>query len=184
MDPDAKKSSDISKYLSYVLRHRPDVIGISLDDNGWADIENLSSRLIGVGIIDSIGDILEVALKSGKKRFTISKDGTHIRAAQGHSVAVDLDLAPSVPPALLFHGTAEQYLEAILAEGLRPMLRQKVHLSLDPERAHTIGQRHGKPVVLRLASGLMHEKGFAFWKADNGVWLVDAVPKRFLSRVF
>jgi putative RNA 2'-phosphotransferase len=112
----------------------------------------------------------------------VSPDGARIRAAQGHSVPVDLGLAPAEPPARLYHGTAEGSVAAILSEGLRPMARQQVHLSADPETAVRVGRRHGRPVVLTVEAGAMHRDGLSVWQADNGVWLADAVPARYLVR--
>ncbi len=113
--------------------------------------------------------------------FTLSDDGRRIRAAQGHSISVDLGLEPTIPPDRLFHGTATQTLDAIFAEGLKPGRRQKVHLSLDEDTARKVGQRHGRPTVLRIDAKRMHAEGFLFWKADNGVWLTDHVPPAFLG---
>lgn len=116
-----------------------------------------------------------------KKRFTISGDGLRIRAAQGHSVKINSDLKAMEPPEQLFHGTAKRYLDVIMKEGLRPMSRQNVHLSIDVDTAENVGQRHGIPVVLNIASGKMADAGFKFFCADNGVWLTDLVPPEFLS---
>lgn len=171
---------EISKFLSYVLRHAPQSIGLTLDANGWADVDELLARAPAGGYTFDRATLQEVVATSDKKRFTLSDDGARIRAAQGHSVAVELAIAPMIPPAMLFHGTATGNVAAILAEGLKPGRRQKVHLSLDEETASKVGQRHGKPVVLRVDAAGMHAHGLTFWRAENGVWLTDHVPPQFL----
>jgi len=174
-------SKNISKFLSLVLRHEPQSIGIELDVGGWVAVDDLiaQARRAGVAIDDDV--LRTVVAENDKKRFTLSADGSRIRAAQGHSVAVDLDLVPAVPPEILFHGTALASLEAIFREGLTPQSRQKVHLSADTETALKVGQRHGKPVVLTVAAGRMQADGLTFWQAENAVWLTDAVPPAYLS---
>ena len=175
-------SRDISKFLSLVLRHEPQTIGIEIDAGGWVAVEDLvaKARLAGKDIDEE--RLRPVVAESDKQRFTLSEDGRRIRAAQGHSVPVDLGLVPIAPPDILFHGTATTSLEAILREGLRPQTRQKVHLSADTATAGKVGQRHGKPVILTVAAGRMQADGHAFWQADNGVWLTDAVPPPYLSQ--
>lgn len=168
---------EISKLLSYVLRHAPQSIGMTLDAQGWVDVDELLAR---IGPRLDRETLFKVVAESDKQRFTLSPDRRRIRAAQGHSVEVDLDLTPREPPALLFHGTAEKSLKAILAEGLKPGRRQKVHLSRDVETALKVGRRHGEPAVLEVDAAAMHAEGRAFWEADNGVWLTDAVPPGFL----
>lgn len=172
---------EISRFLSYVLRHAPDSIGLNLDGQGWASVDDLLRQAAKSGRTFSRQDLQVVVDTSDKKRFTLSDDGSRIRAAQGHSVGVDLGLASIAPPAVLYHGTAVRSLESILTEGLKPGRRQKVHLSLDQATARAVGERHGKPVVLQVAAGEMHGHGSAFWRAENGVWLTDAVPPRYLS---
>jgi putative RNA 2'-phosphotransferase len=174
-------SKEISKFLSYVLRHAPESIGLGLDANGWADVDELLAKATNAGRRIDLDTLRAVVAESDKQRFTLSEDGRRIRAAQGHSVAVDLDLAPSEPPPLLYHGTATRNLAAIRAEGLKPGRRQQVHLSLDPETARKVGARHGSPTVLTVDAAAMHRDGHAFFRADNGVWLTDSVPVRFLS---
>lgn len=175
-------SKDISKFLSLILRHEPQAIGIELDAGGWVAVDALiaKARLAGTEIDDQ--RLRAVVAESDKKRFTLSEDGRRIRAAQGHSVPVDLGLVPVSPPEILFHGTATTALAAILHEGLLPQTRQKVHLSADTDTATKVGQRHGKPVILTVAAGRMQADGFVFWQADNGVWLTDAVPPAYLTQ--
>lgn len=172
----------ISKFLSYVLRHRPDAIGLHLDGEGWARVDELieKANAHAEGITLSHERLREVVASNDKSRFTLSEDGAGIRAAQGHSVRVDLALEPAEPPGHLFHGTATRFLESILREGLRPQQRQYVHLSQDETTAIEVGARYGKPVVLTINAQAMYERGFRFYLAENGVWLTDAVPPDFI----
>ena len=170
-----------SKLLSYVLRHRPEEAGLTLDAGGWVQVDDLVAGLNAAGHRIDRETVLRIAAESDKKRFTVSDDERRIRAAQGHSVEVDLGLTPAEPPAVLYHGTAEGNLAPILAEGLKPGRRQKVHLSGDEPTAVKVGQRHGRPVVLRVDAMAMHRDGLAFWQADNGVWLTDHVPPHYLA---
>lgn len=171
----------MSKFLSFVLRHEPQAIGLALDESGWADVGELIDKAAKAGRHYTPELIAEIVATSDKKRFTLSEDGTRIRAAQGHSVEVDLGLPPIVPPALLYHGTATRFLVSIREQGLRPGSRQQVHLSGDLETARKVGMRHGSPVVLVVKAGEMHAAGFAFYRADNGVWLTDHVPRAYIE---
>lgn len=170
----------ISKFLSLVLRHQPETIGLTLDANGWANVDDLIARAAAHGKRFTADDLFRVTANNDKKRFTLSQDSRRIRAAQGHSVQVELDLAPLAPPEILFHGTATRFVDAIKAEGLKAQSRQHVHLSLDEETAVKVGQRHGKPYIFRVEAGRMHTEGFVFFRAENGVWLTGAVPPGFL----
>ncbi|MEH3144306.1 MAG: RNA 2'-phosphotransferase [Methylobacterium frigidaeris] len=174
-------SKEISKFLSYVLRHAPETIGLRLDPNGWAEVDVLLENARKAGKRFDRDTLHRVVAENDKQRFTLSGDGRRIRAAQGHSVAVDLALVPSEPPALLYHGTATRNLEAIFAEGLIPGRRRHVHLSATPEVARAVGERHGKPTVLTVDAARMHGEGHRFLRADNGVWLTDRVPAGFLG---
>lgn len=174
-------SKELSKFLSYVLRHAPETIGLRLDANGWADVGELLATANQAGKPIDLDTLRTLVAENDKQRFTLSEDGRRIRAAQGHSITVDLALAPAEPPMLLYHGTATRNLDAIFAEGLQPGRRQKVHLSVDAETAIKVGQRHGKPTVLQVAAGRMHADGLPFWRADNGVWLTDHVPAEYLA---
>jgi putative RNA 2'-phosphotransferase len=174
-------SAETSKFLSYVLRHAPESIGLELDSEGWTDIDTLIAKANAAGQAIDQEILLRTVRDSEKKRFTLSEDDTRIRAAQGHSIKVNLGHAPSQPPAQLFHGTATRFLEAILAEGLRPGTRQQVHLSADQETATQVGARHGKPVVLCVNASRMAKDGHTFFQAENGVWLTDSVPAVFLT---
>jgi putative RNA 2'-phosphotransferase len=176
----ASRLVELSKFLSFVLRHKPEAIGLTLDAQGWGWIEELVLKSNAAGTRLARNDVLRIVETSEKKRFTLSDDGQRIRAAQGHSVAVDLGLTPREPPAVLYHGTATRFLDRILAEGLTPQGRQQVHLSTDQETAQHVGQRHGKPVVLLIDARRMHQEGFEFFLAENGVWLTHQVPPDFL----
>ncbi len=173
----------LSKFLSFVLRHKPDAIGLTLDPQGWAHIDELIAKGNAAGTQFDRDDLLLVVERSDKQRFSISTDNLRIRAAQGHSVNIELGLVPQEPPAVLYHGTATRFIESILAAGLLPQSRQQVHLSADVATARLVGQRHGKPVIFEVDTSRMRAQGFKFYRADNGVWLTDQVPPEFLSIV-
>lgn len=176
-------SVETSKFLSYVLRHAPESIGIVLDANGWVSVDELLAKANAAGRRLDLATLQTVVATNEKKRFTLSEDGTLIRAAQGHSVQVDLALTPAKPPSLLYHGTAEKSVASILAGGLEARSRQHVHLSSNIETAVQVGARHGAPVVFEVQAGLMSGAGVLFWKADNGVWLTIAVAPEYLTLV-
>ena len=171
----------LSKFLSFVLRHKPDAIGLVLDPQGWASIGELIKKGNAAGTQFGREDLLHAVETSDKKRFSISADGLRIRAAQGHSVAIELGLSAQAPPSVLYHGTATRFVESILSEGLKPQARQHVHLSTDGATARRVSQRHGKPAIFKVEALRMHAKGFKFYLADNGVWLTDQVPLEFLA---
>ena len=177
---DEKRNVKISKFLSLVLRHEPGAAGISLDANGWVAVDALLNGCGKNRFAISIEELREVVATNSKKRFSFSDDGTMIRANQGHSVEVDLDYKPMVPPAQLFHGTATRFLESIRTHGLLKQQRHHVHLSAEIATAVNVGQRHGKPVVLTVKAAEMHAEGLTFYRSANGVWLTDAVAARFL----
>lgn len=170
-----------SKLLSLILRHEPHRAGLTLETGGWVRVDDLLSGLAAMGEPLTRHELDEIVETNSKKRFTVSPDGTRIRAAQGHSVAIEADLAPVTPPDTLYHGTASRFLDAILAQGLRPMSRQHVHLSSDTATAVEVGRRHGKPVVLAVAARAMAGSGHRFYQADNGVWLTDGVAPEYLT---
>jgi putative RNA 2'-phosphotransferase len=174
-------SVQLSKFLSFVLRHQPDAIGLALDEQGWSSIDELIEKANAAGTKFDRHALMHVVQTSDKKRFSISPDGLRIRAAQGHSVSVELGLSPRLPPAVLYHGTATRFVDSILSEGLKPQARQHVHLSLDEATALRVGERHGKAYIFRIDALAMHAKGFEFYLSDNGVWLTDRVPPEFLS---
>jgi putative RNA 2'-phosphotransferase len=179
---DEKRTVKTSKLLSRVLRHDPGAIGIALDEGGWVPVAELLAALARHGTRLTREQLDHVVATNNKQRFAVSADGLRIRASQGHSVAVDLGLAPVAPPAVLYHGTAERSTADIFREGLRPMGRQDVHLSADVETAVRVGSRHGRPVVLRVDAAGLAAAGQVFRRSDNGVWLTDAVPPAFLAR--
>ena len=176
----------ISKFLSFVLRHQPDAIGLTLDENGWVNIDELidkanqSKEANALTLTPAL--IQEVVASNDKQRFAISEDGLMIRANQGHSVKVDLQLKPMEPPDILYHGTATRFLDDILKDGLKAQQRQHVHLSKDVETATKVGQRYGKPVILKTKARLMHEQGFVFYLSENGVWLTNNVPSQYIEK--
>jgi putative RNA 2'-phosphotransferase len=170
-----------SKFLSLVLRHKPEEIGLALDGQGWADIDELIEKAGRHGMALTRELVALIVETSDKQRFAVDGAGQRIRANQGHSVDVDLGLAPAEPPPVLFHGTAETSVAAIRAEGLKAGQRQHVHLSPDEGTAIRVGRRHGRPAVLRIAAGRMRESGHVFFLSTNGVWLTEAVPVQFIE---
>ncbi|MFF2227085.1 RNA 2'-phosphotransferase [Streptomyces globisporus] len=175
---DERRTVKVSKYLSKHLRHQPERIGITLDENGWVGVETLLSAAALHGFAISRAELDHVVTVNDKCRFAVH--GDRIRANQGHTVAVNLDLPSAEPPAYLYHGTVARVMDAIRAEGLRPMTRHHVHLSPDRETATRVGARRGRPLVLTVDAGAMHRAGHVFRVSANGVWLADAVPPEFL----
>lgn len=170
----------VSKFLSYVLRHRPDSIDLPLDEEGWADISVLIEQAGRNGMELSHAIISKVVATNDKQRFALSEDGRRVRANQGHSITVDLALQERQPPEILFHGTATRFLESIKREGLMPRSRHAVHLSDNLDTAIAVGKRHGSPVVFEILSGEMFAVGIKFQRAENGVWLTEHVPAQYL----
>jgi putative RNA 2'-phosphotransferase len=170
-----------SKFLSYVLRHEPGALGLTLDPGGWADLDALVERARAEGRSLSRSLIADVIAAGEKDRFTISDDGTRIRANYGHSIDVDLALEPTPPPATLYHGTARSALAAIRADGLRPQSRQYVHLSSTPSEARAVGARHGTPVVLPIDAPALHDAGHALYRSTDAIWLARHVPPSFIA---
>ncbi|MFC7988507.1 RNA 2'-phosphotransferase [Streptomyces pilosus] len=175
---DERRTVKVSKYLSRHLRHQPERIGLTLDEGGWTEIETLIAAATAHGFPFTREELDHVVATNDKRRFAV--EGTRIRASQGHSVDVDLGLPAAVPPPYLYHGTVARNLEAIRAEGLRPMDRHAVHLSADRETATRVGARRGRPVVLSVDTGAMDRDGHVFHLSENGVWLTQAVPSRYL----
>lgn len=171
----------ISKFLSLVLRHQPQKIGLQLDAHGWADVDDLIERCGQHGQPLSRLFLEELVANNDKQRLAFSEDKRRIRASQGHSIDVDLALVPTRPPDLLFHGTASRFLDSIRATGLHSASRQHVHLSRDIITARKVGQRHGSPVTLTVLAGEMFHRGHLFYLSANGVWLTDLVPVKFLQ---
>ncbi len=171
----------ISKFLSLVLRHKPEVIGLGVDDNGWADVEELIRKANSHGRNIDMETLRMVVETNDKQRFSFSGDRARIRANQGHSIEVDLGLEAVQPPEILFHGTARRFLDAIMRQGLKRGGRQYVHLSGDRETARTVGVRHGKPAIVTVGSQAMHRDGLTFHLSENGVWMTEFVPPKYLT---
>jgi len=171
----------LSKFLSLILRHKPETVGIELDSAGWTDVDVLLRNMRAAGRLIDLPLLQRLVYESDKQRFTFSEDGTKIRANQGHSAQVDLRLPRAAPPSLLFHGTATRFAPSISASGLKAGTRTHVHLSADAANAQRIGERHGKPVVLIIEAARMHAAGHVFNVAQNGVWLVSEVPPEYIQ---
>lgn len=172
----------LSRYLSLILRHHPDAAGITLDAHGWADVQQLISGVRQSRPFD-LATLEKIVRTDNKQRYSFNEDHTLIRANQGHSVKVDVELEFAEPPTSLWHGTAERFTGSIESSGLVPKGRLYVHLSGDPDTAVKVGARHGKPAVYRVLSQEMSQQGFAFYRSVNGVWLIRHVPAEFLERL-
>ena len=171
----------LSKYMSLILRHKPQVIGITLDKHGWADVNELIAGIAKHNVFSR--EILEEIVRSDAKgRYSFNADRTKIRANQGHSIPVDLELSPLEPPEILWHGTGEKNVPSIDRTGLNPGRRQYVHLSLDVQTARKVGSRHGRPVVYKVRSGKMYRDGLLFYRSVNGVWMTEQVPVSYLEK--
>jgi putative RNA 2'-phosphotransferase len=176
-----KQTIRISKFLSLILRHEPERVGLTLGEAGWIPVDDLLGALKHNGIEVTRENLSHIVATSDKKRFAFSDDGLKIRANQGHSVEVDLEYSPQPPPEILYHGTATRFLDSISQNGLQKMDRHDVHLSAETKMTMQVGGRHGKPALLTIRAGEMHRAGFAFRRSPNGVWLVDHVPARFID---
>jgi putative RNA 2'-phosphotransferase len=173
-----------SKFMSLVLRHQPEIIHLTMDSNGWVAIDELihNAEQYANKLIDR-ETLEEIVRTNNKQRFIIDRETNRIRANQGHSITVDLGLSPQTPPDELYHGTATCFLDFIMRQGIKKMSRQYVHLSSTAETAKTVGQRHGKSIVLCVDAKVMHENGVVFYLSENKVWLVEYVPKEFMRIV-
>ena len=171
-----------SKYISLILRHKPEVIGIALDEHGWANVDEL---IAGVSKTHPLTmELLEEIVRTDEKqRYSFNEDHTLIRANQGHSIPVDVEFPEMVPPTLLYHGTGEKYVVSIDAQGLLPKSRLHVHLSPDVETARKVGARHGRPVIYTVDAAAMHRDGHVFYRSVNGVWLTKSVPVKYLQKI-
>ena len=172
-----------SKLLSLVLRHDPGAIGITLDANGWAAVPDLLQKAAAAGTVITPEELEEIVATNEKKRFDLDAASGRIRANQGHSIDVDVEIPEAPPPEELFHGTALRNETSILSQGLLRQGRQHVHLSQDFATARLVGTRHGSPIVFRVASGDMFREGHKFYLSKNGVWLTDEVPAKFLRKI-
>ena len=173
-------SFHLSKYLSLLLRHKPEALQLNMDKNGWVNVDELLEKLQKSGKKVNYDDLLEVVANNNKKRFKLDTENNRIRAKQGHSIAIDAELPEKTPPAILYHGTAQKNLESIQKEGLKSRSRLHVHLSKDEETAILVGQRHGEPIILEIDCHQMLAQGHTFYLSENGVWLTNQVPATFI----
>lgn len=178
-----KQVTHISKFLSLVLRHQPETIGIELDQNGWTDVDLLIEKSNNYGVKFDIEVLKHIVETNSKKRFAFNDSFDRIRASQGHSIGIELGYVNQKPPEILYHGTGEKSVQSIIDSGLEKRNRQHVHLSSDIETAIKVGQRHGKPFVFIVLSEQMYNDKFEFFVSDNGVWLTDNVPTKYLKRI-
>ena len=177
-----KEQTKISKYIALLLRHHPEEADLFMDEHGWVDTQALIAG-IQKTYPDFDMDYLEkIVREDEKQRYAFNEDRTKIRASQGHSVQVDVELKETEPPQYLFHGTGEKYVNSILEKGLIPGSRLYVHLSKDPDTAYKVGQRHGRPVIFTVRAGDMYKNGYRFYLSANGVWLTDTVPVEYLIK--
>lgn len=170
------------KFIALILRHKPEAIGIQLDEHGWAKVDELIAGISKTQEFN-LEMLKEIVRTDNKQRYSFNKDHTLIRANQGHSIPVDVELEQKTPPDILWHGTGEKYTSSIETEGLIPKTRLYVHLSADPNTAIKVGSRHGKPVVYEVAAGAMQKDGYVFFQSVNGVWLTKYVPTKYLKRM-
>ena len=171
---------DTSKFISLILRHKPETIGITLDEHGWANVNELIAGVSKTHPLD-MAMLERIVAEDEKQRYSFNEDKTLIRANQGHSIPVDVELEEVQPPEVLFHGTGERFVASINEQGLIPKSRLYVHLSKDEETAYKVGQRHGKPFIYKVKSGEMYRDGYKFYRSVNGVWLTKAVPVKYLT---
>jgi len=176
-----KQNKKISKFLSLVLRHRPETIELSLDQHGWADVDELLEKMANHNRKITLNALRYVVENNDKQRYAFNDKYTKIRANQGHSINIQLNLSPQTPPETLYHGTATRFLGSIFQKGLIKGKRQHVHLSSDIETATKVGKRHGKLVILLVHSGKMHEAGYNFYLSKNKVWLTDHIPPKYFE---
>ncbi|WP_053957478.1 RNA 2'-phosphotransferase [Inediibacterium massiliense] len=174
-------NTKLSKYISLILRHKPEIIGVKLDNHGWCDVDDLLFRMNKNGKIINRSQLDEIVKMDDKDRYTYNDDGTKIRANQGHSIDVDIELEKEIPPQYLYHGTIQKYVLPILKEGIKKGQRQYVHLSTNIEIAKIVGKRRGIPVILKIEAGKMYLDGYQFYLSKNKVWLCDYVPNKYIS---
>ena len=177
------KHDKLSVFISLVLRHNPDAAYITLDEHGWADVDKLLAGVNKTGRAIDLNILEEIVATDKKQRYSFNEDNTQIRANQGHSIPVDVELKEQEPPKYLYHGTADRFLRSICAEGLKPMSRLYVHLSRDIDTALNVGKRHGKPVVLKIYSRDMYRNGCKFYLSQNGVWMTEKVDAKYLEKL-
>jgi len=177
-----QQNKQISKFLSYVLRHHPELINLNLDENGWANVDELITKSTNDSQCFTFEELDEIVQTNDKKRFIFNEDKTRIRANQGHSIDINLALIPQQPPEFLYHGTAQSNIESILEKGIEKRNRQHVHLSHDKETATKVGMRHGKPIILVINTKTMYEDGIEFYLSENDVWLTNFVDAKYILR--
>lgn len=181
---DAKQAKKRSKFFSQLLRHRPELVGLELEEGGWTDtklfLEKINNYKNGEPI--TFPELEYIVINNDKQRFGFNEDKTKIRANQGHSTNVKMNYQPSTPPPVLYHGTATKNVDSILKNGIIKGSRQYVHLSVDTETAHKVGSRHGKPYIFKIETFKMQEAGLEFYQSENGVWLIDFIPSEFLKK--
>lgn len=177
------RKDSMSKFISLVLRHHPDAAYIQLDEHGWADVEKLLAGIKKTGRKINMEFLDEIVRTDEKQRYSFNEDKTLIRANQGHSISVDVELNEQEPPEVLYHGTAVGFYQSIQKQGIRPMSRLYVHLSKDIETAVNVGKRHGKPIILKVHSGVMYEDGISFYLSENGVWLTKKVEPKYFEQI-
>lgn len=175
------KLDKLSVFISLILRHKPETIGIQLDEHGWANIDELINGINNSGRKINMEILEEIVRTDNKQRYSFNENKTLIRANQGHSIPVDVELKEQQPPKVLYHGTASRFLDSIIQDGLKPMSRLYVHLSSDMETAMKVGKRHGEPVVLKIQSEEMYKDGIKFYLSENGVWLTKSVDKKYIT---
>ena len=174
--------TDTSRFISLILRHKPETIGICLDEHGWGKVDELIAGIAKTRPFD-MEMLEEIVRTDGKQRYSFNEDKTLIRANQGHSIPVDVELEQKLPPDILWHGTGEKYVAYIDVQGLLSKSRLYVHLSGDYETAAKVGSRHGKPVIYEVNTGQMQADGYVFYQSVNGVWLTKHVPVKYLKKV-
>lgn len=175
------KLDKLSKFLSLILRHKPEAANIELDEHGWANVEDLIIGINQTGRKINLEILEEIVDTDQKQRYSFNADKTLLRANQGHSIPVDVELVEQKPPEYLYHGTADRFLGSIMAEGLKPMSRLYVHLSKDTETAWKVGKRHGTPAILRINSGKMYQDRYKFYLSANGVWLAKQISPIYFT---
>jgi putative RNA 2'-phosphotransferase len=173
----------LGKFLSLVLRHKPETIGLELDQHGWANTQDLLTKMNQHGKKIDMETLERIVQTNNKKRYSFNEDRSKIRANQGHSIAVDVEMREAVPPDVLYHGTAERFLESIKLQGILRMSRQYVHLSETVETAKAVGSRHGKPIILMIDTKTMVQDGYHFWISENGVWQSEDIPWKYVKEI-
>lgn len=177
------KDEELGKFISLILRHNPKTINITLDEHGWANVDDLITGINRTGKHIDYNSLERIVNENNKQRYSFSNDKTKIRANQGHSIKVDIELEEKISPQYLYHGTAIRFIDSIMDIGIQKQSRQHVHLSADFSTAYSVGKRHGQPIVIKINSGVMFEDGYKFYLSKNMVWLTDFVPAKYISLV-